>query len=90
MSRTTVSTTQPWLGSIRLVAIYDRALTPAEVTQNFTAGPDLPLVSAGPDRATQGLPGQPTQSVTLGGCGTRRAFRGGELVRALRAGWTGS
>lgn len=56
-----------WLGSIRMVAIYDRALMPAEVLENFTAGPAVPVVSAGPDRATQGLPGQPTQSVTLGG-----------------------
>ena len=31
-----------WLGEFRLVAIYDRALEPAEVTQNFDAGPDGP------------------------------------------------
>lgn len=30
---------RPWLGSVHLVAIYSRALTPAEVTQNFAAGP---------------------------------------------------
>ena len=29
-----------WLGTVALVAIYDRALTPAEITQNFAAGPD--------------------------------------------------
>lgn len=28
-----------WLGEIHLVAVYDRALTPAEVMQNFLAGP---------------------------------------------------
>ncbi len=31
---------RPWLGEYRLVAIYSRALTPAEVLQNYTAGPD--------------------------------------------------
>ena len=31
-----------WLGEFRLVAIYDRALEPAEVAQNFDAGPDGP------------------------------------------------
>lgn len=29
---------RPWLGELHLVAIYDRALTPAEVSQNFAAG----------------------------------------------------
>jgi hypothetical protein len=28
-----------WLGELHRVAIYDRALTPAEVAQNFNAGP---------------------------------------------------
>jgi|GEM_PF-193999 len=31
---------RPWLGEFRLVAIYGRALSPAEVLQNFNAGPD--------------------------------------------------
>lgn len=31
--------TLKWLGTIRLLAIYDRALTQTEVQQNFTAGP---------------------------------------------------
>jgi hypothetical protein len=31
---------RPWLGDFHLVAIYSRALTPAQVTQNFEAGPD--------------------------------------------------
>ena len=30
---------RPFLGEIYLVAIYDRALTPAEVLQNYSAGP---------------------------------------------------
>lgn len=29
---------RPWLGTLHLVALYDRALTPGEVTQNFDAG----------------------------------------------------
>jgi hypothetical protein len=32
-----------WLGTYHLVAIYDRALSPAEITQNFNAGPDPEL-----------------------------------------------
>ncbi len=32
--------TRPWLGEYRLVAIYDRALSPAEVQQNYDAGAD--------------------------------------------------
>jgi PKD repeat protein len=31
---------RPWLGVYYLAAFYDRALTPAEVTQNFAAGPN--------------------------------------------------
>jgi len=31
---------RPWLGELHLVAIFDRALSIAEVSQNFTAGPD--------------------------------------------------
>ena len=30
---------RPWLGALHLVAIYNRALSTKEVTQNFTAGP---------------------------------------------------
>jgi hypothetical protein len=30
---------RPWLGEFYLVAIYDQALTVAEVNQNFLAGP---------------------------------------------------
>ena len=32
---------RPWLGEFHLVAVYDRALTPTEVGDNFTFGPDL-------------------------------------------------
>jgi hypothetical protein len=47
-----VKVPRPWLGTFDLVAVYERALTPAEVTQNFQAGtgtppapaPDKPLV----------------------------------------------
>lgn len=31
-----------WLGEMRLVAVYSRALTPAEVTQNYLLGADAP------------------------------------------------
>jgi hypothetical protein len=31
---------RPWLGELHLVAIFDRALTEAEVSQNFESGPD--------------------------------------------------
>jgi hypothetical protein len=31
---------RPWLGELHLIAIYDKALTPEEVQQNFEAGAD--------------------------------------------------
>ena len=34
-------TDRTWLGEYRLIAIYDRALSQAEVSQNFNAGPPL-------------------------------------------------
>ena len=34
------SSDRPWYGTVYLVAVYDRALSPEEVTQNFDAGPD--------------------------------------------------
>lgn len=44
---------RPWLGDLHLVAIYDRALTNSEVSQNFSAGPDPssapPVGGGGPD-----------------------------------------
>ncbi len=33
-----VSGTRPWSGTIRLVAIHDRALTPEQIEQNYVAG----------------------------------------------------
>ncbi len=32
----------PWLGELRMVALYDRALTDAEVAEHFAVGSDLP------------------------------------------------
>lgn len=39
--------TLPWLGELRLVAIYNRALSAADVQQNRSAGPDAPLRHTG-------------------------------------------
>jgi hypothetical protein len=38
---------RPWSGELYLVAVYDRALSAAEVTQNFVAGPS-PAAEHGP------------------------------------------
>ena len=35
-----VTSDRPWLGEFRMVAMYNRALTPQEVQQNFQAGAD--------------------------------------------------
>ena len=35
-----LSNDRPWLGTLHLVAIYSRALTAKEITQNFSAGPN--------------------------------------------------
>lgn len=35
-----ISGDRPWLGKLHLVAIYDRALTPAEINGNYAAGPE--------------------------------------------------
>ena len=43
---------QPWLGEYYLIAIYCTALTPKEVKQNYTAGPNLGLR---PDLVEPGL-----------------------------------
>ena len=51
-----VSLNRPWYGDIHLVALYDRALSPAEVQQNFVAGPDPELGVAGAITATYGIP----------------------------------
>ena len=36
---------RPWLGEMRLVAVYRRALSQSEIAQNFAAGPDVVLVA---------------------------------------------
>ncbi len=38
--------TRPWIGALCQVAIYDQALTPTEVGDNYTAGCDLPAPPA--------------------------------------------
>ncbi len=40
------SAARPWLGTLCQVAIYDQALTAGEVTDNYTAGCDLPAPPA--------------------------------------------
>ncbi|UCF33526.1 MAG: VCBS repeat-containing protein, partial [Phycisphaerales bacterium] len=59
---------RPWYGVIRIVAVYDRALSPAEIVQNFEASPivpSAPSVDAGPDIYTPPYPGGPVYTVTL-------------------------
>lgn len=56
---------RPWRGTLHLVAVYGRALSEAEVAQNFSAGlgatpppvNQIPSVCAGPDRWVT-LPGE--------------------------------
>ncbi|MEM8968415.1 MAG: LamG-like jellyroll fold domain-containing protein [Bacteroidota bacterium] len=40
---------RPWLGDYHLVAVYNQALSPAQVLQNYKAGIDSPLLSSAPD-----------------------------------------
>ncbi len=42
-----VSMNRPWYGDLHLVALYGRALSSAEITQNYAAGPD-PELSGSP------------------------------------------
>lgn len=37
---------RPWLGALRLAAIYDRSLAPKEIEQNFRAGADIAAPTA--------------------------------------------
>ncbi len=49
---------RPWLGTYRLVAIYSRSLSPAEVEQNFKAGPEggaAPIPAQASARTGDGL-----------------------------------
>lgn len=45
---------RPWLGTFRLVALYERALTPAEVQQNYLAGGGAPPVGVPGDANCDG------------------------------------
>jgi len=50
---------RPWLGELHLVAVFDRALSAAEISQNYNAGPEgtggggnlAPVADAGPDQS---------------------------------------
>ncbi len=50
---------RPWLGTLDLIAIYDQALTPTQITQNHTAGPNPgtnpPPVGSPPDAVDDAL-----------------------------------
>ena len=48
------SNDRPYAGTIEMVAIYNRALVPSEVTQNFTAGSNSSIVS---DTSPPSMPG---------------------------------
>ena len=67
---------RPWLGTFHLVAVYNQALTGAEVTQNYNAGADggssgptnqPPVANAGPDQAVTDTDNNGSESVTLDG-----------------------
>ena len=47
-----LSSDRPWLGSYRLVAIYNRDLLPYEVQRHYRLGPDAELTTAVADSAT--------------------------------------
>ena len=46
-----LSEDRPWIGSLHLVALYNRALTTDEVITNFTAGPDTQQTNNKPIQA---------------------------------------
>jgi len=62
-----------WVGTMRMAAIYDKALSPAEVLVNFSAGPDVaigpgaPSVDAGPDAVNPSAPGRALLTAHLDG-----------------------
>jgi len=43
----TASLDRPWSGTVRQIAVYDRALLPNEIQQNHDAGPDVAALSGG-------------------------------------------
>jgi len=51
-----LSADRPWLGSLHLVAIYNRALSGTDITQNFTAGPQSGTTVATTESGT--IPGK--------------------------------
>lgn len=59
--------TQTWIGTYRLAAVYDRALSPPEVAQNFLAGPDTfyPKVLTPAPVAAEGVLPAPVVSIAL-------------------------
>ncbi|MCA9881473.1 MAG: DUF1593 domain-containing protein, partial [Anaerolineae bacterium] len=66
-----------WLGAFHLVAIYNRALTSSEITQNFEAGPEGdsnssrgPIAVAGPDQIVTDVDNNGSENITLDGSGT--------------------
>jgi hypothetical protein len=63
-----------WSGDMRTVAIYDRALTPAEISQNYGEGANVALssaipitVEAGNDHTTPSVPGGTLLTAVLRG-----------------------
>jgi PKD repeat protein len=69
-----VSGDRPWLGEYHLVAVYDRALAPADIAQNYAAGPsanNLPtaVFTASPVEGTVPLTVDFDASLSLGGAG---------------------
>ena len=57
---------RPWLGSLDLVAVYGQALSPTEISQNYTAGPNpFETPSSAPTLTANSLTISEGQSVTL-------------------------
>ena len=70
-----LSSNRPWLGTFYLAAIYDRALTAAEVNQNLTAGPgntqnQPPVAQAGMDQTRTDVDGDGSETISLDGSGS--------------------
>ena len=55
---------RPWLGTLCLVAVYDTALDPSEVTDNYEAGCDL--APSPPEALVQVTPGGVLDATTFG------------------------
>ena len=70
---------RPWLGTYHLAAVYNKALTSAEVTQNYNAGADggssgpinqPPTANAGADQTVTDADNNGSEVVTLNGSGS--------------------